>query len=294
MTRANGTTTDYLYQPARLWLTGMKTTNAGGTVLQNLAYTRDVRGRITASASDVAAENWNYGYDNFDRLTAATNTVNAALTQSFTYDAVDNITWNSLKGTYTYPAPGQPHPHAVLQAPSLVYTYDANGNPVSVNGNPLVYDGENRLVQCGASSFVYAPDGSRLKKTVSGTTTLYIGDDWEVSGGVSTYYLPGDAVMTGVAVPGCTAMCWAPCGSPPMPPGPSSSAPLPALWRAARDHRHGDDLQGLHRRAQRRDRARLPPRAVSQSDPGQVPHAGSVAGSDGAGGGAQSLCLCGE
>jgi hypothetical protein len=35
---------------------------------------------------------------------------------------------------------------------------------VTVGGATLVYDGENRLVQDGATSFVYGPDGSRLKK----------------------------------------------------------------------------------------------------------------------------------
>jgi RHS repeat-associated protein len=200
VTRANGVTTTYSYQPLRLWLTGMKTTNAAGAVLQNLAYTRDTRGRITAADSNISYESWTYGYDNFDRLTSATNAVDSTLTQSFTYNAVGNITWNSLRGTYTYRAPGQPHPHAVIQAATTIFTYDANGNTTSGGGTSVTYDGENRLVQDATSSFIYAPDGSRLKKTVNGTTTLYVGDDWEVTGGVSTYYLPGDAVMTGAVV----------------------------------------------------------------------------------------------
>jgi RHS repeat-associated protein len=200
VTRANGVTTTYSYQPLRLWLTGMKTTNAAGAVLQNLAYTRDTRGRITAAGSNIGYENWTYGYDNFDRLTSATNAADSTLTQSFAYDAIGNITWNSLRGSYTYPAPGQPHPHGVIWANSTTFTYDANGNTTSGGATTVTYDGENRLVQDATSSFVYAPDGSRLKKTVNGTTTLYVGDDWEVTGGVSTYYLPGDAVMTGGVV----------------------------------------------------------------------------------------------
>ncbi len=106
---------------------------------------------------------------------------------------------NSLRGAYTYPAPGQPHPHGVIQANATIFTYDANCNMTS-GSTSVAYDGENRLVLDATSSFVYAPDGSRLKKTVNGTTTLYVGDDWEVTGGVSTYYMPGDAVMTGAVV----------------------------------------------------------------------------------------------
>jgi RHS repeat-associated protein len=196
VTRANGVTTAYTYQASRQWLMGMSTTNSGGTPLQSLAFTRDAHRRILTSTSDVAAESWSYTYDDFDRLTHATNVGDTSLRQGFTYDAVDNMTYTGRVGTYTYPAPGQPHPHAVTQAGSHSYTYDANGNMVTRDSTSLTYDGENRLMQDGATSFVYAPDGSRLKKISGNTTTLYIGDDWEVSGGVNTFYLPGDAVMT--------------------------------------------------------------------------------------------------
>jgi RHS repeat-associated protein len=196
VTRANGVTTSYTYQPSRQWLMGMSTTNSGGTPLQSLAFTRDAHSRILTSTSDVAAESWTYTYDDFDRLTHATNVGDTSLRQGFTYDAVDNMTYTGRVGTYTYPAPGQPHPHAVTQAGTHSYTYDANGNMVTRDSTSLTYDGENRLVQDGTTSFVYAPDGSRLKKISGNTTTLYIGDDWEVNGGVNTFYLPGDAVMT--------------------------------------------------------------------------------------------------
>jgi YD repeat-containing protein len=196
VTRANGVTTAYTYQASRQWLMGMSTTNAANTPLQSLAFTRDAHSRILTSTSDVAAESWSYTYDDFDRLTHATNLGDTSLRQGFTYDAVDNMTYTGRVGTYTYPAPGQPHPHAVTQAGTHSYTYDANGNMVTRDSTSLTYDGENRLVQDGTTSFVYAPDGSRLKKISGNTTTLYIGDDWEVSGGVNTFYLPGDAVMT--------------------------------------------------------------------------------------------------
>ena len=94
VTRANGTTTDYIYQPARLWLTGMKTTNAAGAVLQNFAYARDARGRITGSGSNIGYENWTYRYDDFDRLLMADNAIDDTLDQGFAYDTVGNMTAN--------------------------------------------------------------------------------------------------------------------------------------------------------------------------------------------------------
>jgi RHS repeat-associated protein len=194
--RANGVTTTSAYDVNRLWLQSVTTRNGANTVLQNLVFTRDARGRILTSTSSVAAESWSYGYDDFDRLTQATDTGDSSLSQSFAYNAIGNMTSNSAVGTYTYTYNHQHPPHGVLKAGNTSYSYDANGNMVTAGGTTLAYDGENRLVQDGATSFVYGPDGSRLKKISGNTTTLYIGDDWEVSGGVNTFYLPGDAVMT--------------------------------------------------------------------------------------------------
>lgn len=203
VTRANGVTTAYSHNSNRQWLTEIRTTNAAGTQLQDLLFTgRDAKGRILRALSDDPNESWTYTYDEWDRLTQATNTGNAALSQSFSYDAIDRMTYNSALGSYVYPAAGQPHPHAVSQAGGHSYSYDANGNTLSDGTFTAVYDGENRLVRdnTGAFTYVYGPDGSRLKKIMGNVTTLYNGDDWEVTGGVSTFYLPGDAVMTnGVA-----------------------------------------------------------------------------------------------
>jgi RHS repeat-associated protein len=195
VTRANGVTTTSVYHPNRLWLLSATTRDASNTVLQNLAFSRDARGRILSSTSNVSAESWSYEYDDFDRLTQATNAGDSSLSQSFVYNIINNMIRNSAVGSYSYSSAHQPRPHAVYKAGNTTYGYDDNGNMVTAGGTTLAYDGENRLVQDGATSFAYAPDGSRLKK-IGSTTTLYIGDDWEVSGGVSTFYLPGDAVMT--------------------------------------------------------------------------------------------------
>jgi RHS repeat-associated protein len=196
VTRANGVTTTSVYHPNRLWLLSATTRDGANTVLQSLAFSRDARGRIAATTSNVSTESWSYTYDDFDRLTQATNAGDSSLNQSFAYNIIDNMIRNSAVGSYSYASAHQPQPHAVYKAGNTTYSYDDNGNMVTGGGVSLAYDGENRLVQDGATSFVYGPDGARLKKISASTTTLYIGDDWEVSGEVNTFYLPGDAVMT--------------------------------------------------------------------------------------------------
>ena len=63
----------------------------GATVLQDVAFVRDLKGRIT-SVTTVGrpTDSWSYTYDDLDRLTSATNAGNAAWTQTFAYDASHN------------------------------------------------------------------------------------------------------------------------------------------------------------------------------------------------------------
>jgi YD repeat-containing protein len=66
-------------QDSRGWLLGLQTLSPSAATLHNLTFARNAMGRIGASTSDAAAEGWTYGYDDFDRLTQATNTGNAGL-----------------------------------------------------------------------------------------------------------------------------------------------------------------------------------------------------------------------
>ncbi|MFZ5789555.1 MAG: RHS repeat-associated core domain-containing protein [Pseudomonadota bacterium] len=109
------------------------------------------------------------------------------------------MTSNSGVGSYSYPAPGTPRPHAVTATPLGTYSYDANGNMISAAGDIIVYDGENRPVSVNTVAFVYGPDGERLKKIAGGTTTLYLGSDVEIQGGTMTKYLPGDTKRSGAS-----------------------------------------------------------------------------------------------
>src|SRR5262249_31621040 len=107
--------------------------------------------------------------------------------QSFTYDAADNMLTNSLVGTYTYPAQGATsvRPHAVTQAASTSFTYDANGSLTARGSTALTWDGENRLVGMGTTTFAYDANSKRVRK-IGNQTNIYVTPGYKVVGGVAT------------------------------------------------------------------------------------------------------------
>lgn len=108
--------------------------------------------------------------------------MNGAVTQSVGYDALGNIMSRSDVGSYTY------HPtrkHAVTQAGTRAFTYDANGNMLTRNGQTLAWRGDNlpALIRDQASSgapvyqseFAYGPAGERWRQIATyfnGTETI--------------------------------------------------------------------------------------------------------------------------
>ncbi|WP_054785727.1 RHS repeat domain-containing protein [Pseudovibrio denitrificans] len=125
-----------------------------------------------------------YSYDGVNRLSAATNVGNSALTRSFTYSPSGNLLSKSDVGTYSYPAPTAARPHAPTKAGSWTFSYDGNGNMVSGKGRTITYDGKDRPISVTmggvTTQYVYGPDGARLKKISGGQTTLYLGTDEEI------------------------------------------------------------------------------------------------------------------
>ena len=84
---------------------------------------------------------------------------------------------------------GSPRPHAVTGANGKTYSYDGCGNMTNRNGQALLYDEENRLVQVTGTNtvaFGYADDGTRLWRTAGGQTTIWIGGIYEVRVGSKT------------------------------------------------------------------------------------------------------------
>ncbi len=155
-----------------------------------------------------------FTYDDLNRLIQATGS--AYGTQSFTYDAIGNMT-NKAGRTMTYPTNGV-RPHAVSQVnwstgngpsfcsgldpggaalgggTSCILNYDANGNMTKRGNDILSYDSENRLkethtfqgkdgsttytLQPGWNliSFPYLPDNKSISSILS---SLVFGTDYD-------------------------------------------------------------------------------------------------------------------
>ncbi len=118
----------------------------GSHTIQDLFYTFDAAGNITAIDDKVYSATQTFSYDPVNRLTGATG---AYGNHTYTYDAVGNMM--SKNGiTYTYDAA---KPHAVTATSAgFQAQYDANGNMTvrrdgTALNQSLEYDQENRLVK---------------------------------------------------------------------------------------------------------------------------------------------------
>ena len=191
-TNVNGTVTARTYS-SRGFLTGVSTTGNSGTI-QNLIYSPDSAGLVQSVTSSIANEYWSYGYDELHRLISANSVLAPAESQTFQYDSIGRMTYNSRLGTYTYPSSGLPRPHAPAVIAGGAYYYDANGNLFSGGNRTVQWNADNRVTQITRAStmttFTYDAFGERVKKTAGDSTSLYpLSDDYEVTNGQITKYI---------------------------------------------------------------------------------------------------------
>jgi RHS repeat-associated protein len=106
LTRPNGVTTTYSFEPLLGWLSSIED-KAGGTLVSSVSYSHDTVGnRLTKVTADWAET---YSYDPLSRLTAAKRETGGATTGdwSFGYDAVGNRLTERVSGasrTYSHDA----------------------------------------------------------------------------------------------------------------------------------------------------------------------------------------------
>ena len=175
----NGASVSFSFDAANR-LTSVINTTSDGTTMLNLAYTVDPTGNRTAlSANGITTL---FAYDAINELVSAQI---GTLTSTWTYDAVGNRTKQVLPTgitNYVYDPADR-----LLQAGTRLFTYDRNGNEVSVstgqNDTPVLYtyDAANRLISARAgtrsnSSFVYDGDGNRVAQTTRKGTYAYVND----------------------------------------------------------------------------------------------------------------------
>ena len=183
MTLGNGVTIQNEYDENQLYRLTSKTATDG---LQDYSYTYDPVGNLQSMVdanTGLTAKTVEYQYDDLYRLTQADyqNTANQAdLTQTYNYDSLGNMIFKSDVGQFVYD--GQ-HPHAVTQAGSHLYEYDANGNMTVRDADSMTYDYRDRLtLSAGKASFTYGEGYERLTKTdlAAGGTTYYPAKYFEV------------------------------------------------------------------------------------------------------------------
>ena len=140
------------------WSNGRDFFNKAGKKLQDLTYTYDANGNVTQlvdNSGTATKKTVAYGYDDLNRMVSASSTGVASglnYSQTFSYDAIGNITNKSDVGAYAYSATGKTNPHAVTSAGSLSFTYDDNGNQLTGNALANTWNYKNRLTQTVATS----------------------------------------------------------------------------------------------------------------------------------------------
>ncbi|MEO3780224.1 SpvB/TcaC N-terminal domain-containing protein [Micromonospora sp. B11E3] len=180
----NGTRTAYTYDPTDRRLANLKANLAQGYVFQNLKYTYDDVGNVTAITNDTVAPSspdvgmqvggpstQTFRYDDLYRLTHAEGSYQPRTPRTdryrtdISYDSIHRITRKAqvhelvsggnvstdgkLSYTYDYAYAGS-QPHAPTTIGIYTNSYDANGNQVSRDQQPkprrqLIWDEENRL-----------------------------------------------------------------------------------------------------------------------------------------------------
>jgi RHS repeat-associated protein len=200
--------------------------SASNYPLLDMQYGHDGAGNVTAR---FVSNNWGaswegtrFSYDERDRLTSAAPWPGyAGESESYSYDAIGNITFKSGVGSYDYYTWGGCtgyRPHAVRATwnagvQTSGFCYDANGNSYwRYEGGKLwlqTWTADNKLASVQeksladwatnigpATQFFYDADGARVKKVDGGGTTIYVGNHYEVTNGaaMSYYYFGGQRV----------------------------------------------------------------------------------------------------
>ena len=165
-----------------------------GTSVDNCTYSHDADGNVTAKNNVLdPAYSEAYAYDNLNRLTSTTR--NGTAYQSWNLDSQGNWSGFTNQGsTQTETANSQNQITSI--SGQTTPTYDANGNMTQdQNGNTLVYDPWNRLVEVKNASGVviaqYSYNAQNYAVTVSypqggsgvpplTTNYIYYDNQWQV------------------------------------------------------------------------------------------------------------------
>jgi RHS repeat-associated protein len=178
-------------------------------------YQHDLLGNVTYRADDDQGIFEYYCLDSLNRLTTSASGVSGATVANCTssgtniidktigYDALGDIVSKSDVGTYSYPAAGQPRPHAVSSITGTVngvvnpaFSYDLNGNMTGGAGRTITYTSYNMTsaISSGATNITFAYDSehARIQQVGPAGTTTYLNDP--TSGAMSEHVANGSTV----------------------------------------------------------------------------------------------------
>ena len=202
----NGVTETFFYEPSRARLE-TSTAKAGTTTLFDSTYRYFPDGLVRSSQSATHRMNQAFTYDGLHRLKEVTGD----FAQTFSYDDIGNMTYNSALGTYVYcnaatgGCPPSGGPHAVVQAGNLSFAYDSNGNMKIRAGATYTWNQDNMPSQIGATSFQYNGDSERVMKG----STSYFGSLFEEDGPKLTrYYYASPRLVARREGPNPTDVFW--------------------------------------------------------------------------------------
>lgn len=186
----NAIVTNRVFDAVTGWLRSVQTGLGGGTGIQNLTYTWDLVGNLS-SRKDVNQSNLTetFSYDDLYRLDLSQ--LNGVTNHDLSYDALGNISFNSLVpplpdpavpiGNYTYHASRK---HLVTStANGWSFGYDSNGNMTTGRGATINWTAQNlpsSITKGGlSSSFSYTPNLQYWKQdsvySNGSSTTVYLG-----------------------------------------------------------------------------------------------------------------------
>ena len=191
----NGTSTVYTYDAAGQLLSIVNKAS-DDSVNSQYDYTYDNAGRLTHA--DTPDGQWEYGYDAIGQLVTAKRP-NGQLIQ-YRYDAAGNRVEVITDGQTTSYSTNELN--QITQVGSAVYTYDDDGNLISiVDGDDVstfVYNDENRLIEAvtpdGVWQYEYDAFGNRIATIKDGQRTEFLSDPFGLTNTVAELDANGQLV----------------------------------------------------------------------------------------------------
>ena len=181
MTSGNGLVTNRAFQATTGRLTNINTGVGSGSTVQSFAYTYDRLGNPLSRTDANSSLSETFTYDALNRLTSSK--VNLDLTKTFSYNAIGNILSKTDIGTYTYPAAGQPRPHAVTSVEGnsfkTTFTYDVNGNQTSAAKQAVASFGGRQSDQTIEARSISYTSYNKPASITQGSRTISFVDDTE-------------------------------------------------------------------------------------------------------------------